>query len=70
MYIGTYYHTIEAKGRIAVPAKFREELGVNPILTRGLDGCLFLYSQETWKAFITTLEDSTVTKRHIEILSV
>ena len=63
MYSGTYYHLIEAKGRIAVPAKFREKLGKNPILTRGLDGCLFLYSQQTWKSFIKTLEDSSVTKK-------
>src|SRR3989338_10875146 len=63
MYSGTYYHSIEAKGRIAVPAKFREKLGQNPVLTRGLDGCLFLYSQETWKAFLKTLEDSSVTKK-------
>lgn len=63
MYAGTYYHKVEEKGRIAVPVKFRDQLGKNPMVTRGLDGCLFLYSQETWNTFISSLEGSTIAKK-------
>lgn len=63
MYIGTYYHKLEEKGRVSVPVKFRNSLGEKPVLTRGLDGCLFLFSQQDWATFITTLEDSNVTKK-------
>ena len=45
---GEYQHTLDAKGRLFIPAKLREELGENAILTKGLDGCLFLFSQEEW----------------------
>ena len=42
MFMGEYGHTIDAKGRIIVPAKFRESLGDNFIITKGLDNCLFV----------------------------
>lgn len=48
MFIGEYHHTIDEKGRLTIPSKLREALGQNFILTRGLDGCLFLYSNEEW----------------------
>ena len=48
MFIGEYAHTIDEKGRLIMPAKFREELGVNFIVTKGLDGCLFVYSKTEW----------------------
>ncbi len=47
-FIGTYYHTIEAQGRVAVPKRFREGLGDGGIVTKGLDGCLFMFSEEYW----------------------
>ena len=49
MLIGEYAHTIDAKGRVIVPAKFRSELGERFILTKGFDGCLYGYSLEEWK---------------------
>lgn len=45
---GEYQHTLDAKGRLFIPAKLREELGEHAVLTRGLDGCLFLYTQSEW----------------------
>ncbi len=49
MFIGEYIHSIDNKKRLAVPARFRKELGQKAILTKGLDNCLFLYPEEEWK---------------------
>ena len=46
--MGEYAHSIDAKGRIILPADFRQELGVSFIITKGLDKCLFLYGQPAW----------------------
>ena len=48
---GTYEHSIDAKGRLFIPAKLREELGVSFYLARGVDECLAIYPQETWNRF-------------------
>ena len=48
MFMGEYNHTIDSKGRLIVPSKFRESLGDEFVVTKGLDGCLFVYSQEEW----------------------
>lgn len=53
MFMGEYNHTIDAKGRLIIPAKFREQLGEEFVVTKGLDGCLFVYPFEEWK----TLEE-------------
>lgn len=50
MLIGEYSHTIDAKGRLIVPVKFRTELGERFIVTKGFDGCLYGYSLEEWAA--------------------
>lgn len=49
MFMGEYNHTVDAKGRLIIPAKFREALGDEFVVTKGLDGCLFVYSNEEWK---------------------
>jgi len=49
MFIGEYQYSIDDKKRLSIPSKFRRELGQKAIVTRGLDGCLFLYSQIEWK---------------------
>lgn len=49
MFIGEYYHTIDTKRRLAIPVKFRRDLGKKAVLTRGLDNCLYLYSLAEWK---------------------
>jgi MraZ protein len=48
MFMGEYQHTIDEKGRMIIPAKFREALGAQFIVTRGLDNCLFVYPKEEW----------------------
>lgn len=49
MFIGEYKHSIDDKGRLAVPSKFRQELKGGAIVTRGLDRCLFLFSAKEWE---------------------
>ena len=49
MLIGEYQHNIDAKSRIIVPAKFREDLGKHFYVTKGLDGCLFVLSVQGWE---------------------
>ncbi len=51
MFMSEYNHSIDAKGRVIVPAKFREELGETFVVTQGLDGCLFVFPNEEWKNF-------------------
>lgn len=50
MFMGEYNHTVDAKGRMIVPSKFREQLGEEFVVTKGLDGCLFVYENSEWKA--------------------
>lgn len=49
MFMGEYSHTIDAKGRLIVPSKFRDRLGSEFVVTKGLDGCLFVYPNEEWE---------------------
>ncbi|MBI4359767.1 MAG: division/cell wall cluster transcriptional repressor MraZ [Candidatus Jacksonbacteria bacterium] len=49
MFIGEYQHTIDEKGRVAVPSGFRRRLTKGAVVTRGIDNCLFLYTVEEWK---------------------
>ena len=51
MFMGEYNHTIDAKGRLIIPSKFRAGLGDEFVVTAGLDGCLFIYPKKEWKAF-------------------
>ena len=48
MFMGEYNHTLDAKGRLIVPSKFREQLGDEFVVTKGLDGCLFVYPLSEW----------------------
>ena len=57
MFMGEYHQKIDDKGRLTIPAKIRYELGDNFIVTRGLDGCLFIYKKETWDKLINTYQD-------------
>ncbi len=63
MYFGKYYHTIEGKGRLSLPAAFRSSLGESVIVTKGLDGCLFVFDAETWGKKLTALSELSDTKR-------
>lgn len=57
MFMGEYSHTIDDKGRIIIPAKLRNNLGNNFIITRGLDGCLFIYSNTEWNNIINKYKE-------------
>ena len=64
MFMGEYNHTIDAKGRLIVPAKFREILGDNFIVTKGLDGCLFVYPNDEWTRFEENLKSLPLTNKN------
>ena len=51
MFMGEYNHTIDAKGRLIIPSKFREVLGDEFVVTKGMDGCLFVFDDPEWQAF-------------------
>ncbi|MBE5961506.1 MAG: division/cell wall cluster transcriptional repressor MraZ [Lachnospiraceae bacterium] len=57
MFMGEYNHTIDAKGRIIIPSKFRDDLGDHFVVTLGLDGCLFLYPNDEWENFVAGLKN-------------
>ena len=61
MFMGEYNHTIDAKGRLIVPSKFREQLGDEFVVTKGLDGCLFVYDNSEWKNFEEKLQSLPLT---------
>ena len=63
MLIGEYHHNIDEKGRLIIPSKFREEIIDKAIVTRGLDGCLFVYSLENWEKIVSKLESLPFTKK-------
>lgn len=56
MFCGEYEHSLDTKGRIIIPAKLRDSLGEQFMITKGLDGCLFVYSMEQWKEFEEKLQ--------------
>lgn len=61
MFMGEYSHTIDAKGRLIIPSKLREELGENFVVTKGLDGCLFVYPMEEWNLLHDRLKSLPLT---------
>ena len=63
MFIGEYHHTIDEKGRIIIPAKFREALGKEFIITRGIENCLFVYSLQNWAKITDKLSQLPFTKK-------
>ena len=61
--MGEYNHTIDAKGRLIIPSKFRETLGDEFVVTKGLDGCLFVYDNNEWSAFEEKLKSLPLTNK-------
>ena len=51
MFMSEYNHTLDTKGRLIIPAKFREVLGEEFVISKGMDGCLFVYANDDWNAF-------------------
>lgn len=62
MFMGEYHHTIDDKGRLTIPAKIRTELGDSFVVTRGLDGCLFIYPTSEWNNIISKYKELPNTK--------
>ena len=63
MFQGEYKHGLDAKGRLILPVRIREGLGSKFILTKGLDGCLFIFSPESWEAFSEKLKGLSTSSR-------
>lgn len=57
MFMGEYHHSIDEKGRIIIPSKFRYDLGESFIVTRGLDGCLFIYPKNEWENIVNKYKE-------------
>lgn len=62
MFMGEYLHSLDSKGRLIIPSKFREELGEKFVMTRGLDGCLFVYPMSEWSILEGKLKALPLTK--------
>jgi MraZ protein len=62
MFMGEYHHTIDDKGRLTIPSKLREELGDKIVITKGLDGCLFLYPTSEFKSITEKYKELPNTK--------
>ena len=63
MFMGEYNHTIDAKNRLIIPSKFREALGDEFVVTKGLDGCLFVYDNREWASFEEKLRSLPLTNK-------
>ena len=63
MFMGEYHHSIDDKGRLIIPAKFRSELGDKFIITRGIENCLFAYPEKRWEEIVHKLESLPFTKK-------
>ena len=55
MFLGEYQHTLDAKGRVSLPAKFRAEVTGSLVVSKGLDNCLYVYSADEYKRFVESL---------------
>lgn len=69
MFMGEYSHTIDAKGRLIIPSRFRELLGEEFVLTKGLDGCLSIYPMDEWSAFEKKLRELPLTNKNARTFS-
>ena len=63
MLIGEYHHNLDEKGRLIIPSKFRDEIGESFVVTRGLDGCLFVYAMNEWENIVSKLKSLPFTKK-------
>ena len=56
VFLGTHTHNLDAKGRLAIPARFRDGLGADSVLTRGADQCLVIYPPDAWRSLCARIE--------------
>ena len=64
MLMGEYEHSLDAKGRLIMPAKLRQDIGEKFVITKGLDGCLFVFSQIEWSNFESKLKELPLTNKN------
>ncbi|MCF0106683.1 MAG: division/cell wall cluster transcriptional repressor MraZ [Holdemanella sp.] len=64
MFMGEYEHNIDRKGRLIMPAKFRDELGEHVVVSRGLDGCLNVYTMAQWEVVFAKLSSLPSTNKN------
>jgi MraZ protein len=64
MFIGEYSYSLDDKGRVAIPTKFRAALADGLVITRGLDGCLFIYSKKAWEKFVEKISTMPFSKQN------
>ena len=64
MFMGEYSHTIDTKGRLIIPSKFRTQLGEEFVITKGLDGCLSIYPMDEWITFEEKLKALPLTNKN------
>ena len=69
MFMGEYNHTVDEKGRLIIPSKFRDELGDSFVVTKGLDGCLFVYGNEEWNRLSVKLQGLPFTNKSARAFS-
>ncbi len=69
MFIGEYRHNLDSKGRLAIPAKFRSVLKKGAVVTKGLDGCLFLYSKEEFLKIAQNLSQLPISQARARAFS-
>ena len=63
MFVGTYYHTLEDQNRVSVPKSFRDQLTPGSMITKGLDGCLFIFTSESWNKLVEKLQSLPLTSK-------
>jgi len=69
MFIGEFLHSIDEKGRLAVPIKFRSDLTEGAIVTKGLDGCLFLYTRGEWDKLVQKIKNMPISQSNARTFS-
>lgn len=65
MFMGEFNHTVDPKGRLIIPSKFREQLGDEFVVTKGIDGCLFVFAPNDWLTFQTKLTSLPITNKSV-----
>lgn len=63
VFLGEYQHTLDEKNRIIIPSKFREDLGLKCIITKGLDGCLFIFPEAEWQRLTEKLNSLPLNRK-------
>lgn len=69
MLMGEFHHNIDAKGRLIIPSKFRDEVGEDFVITRGLDGCLFVYPNKEWEQIALKLKKLPFTNKDARLFN-